>query len=400
MAARRVELFFQEGTSDKVYEAEVVADGDGTWTVKVAWGRRGGPLQRGTKAVKVPLAKAEREYEKLVREKTSKGYQEVTAEVQPAAVAPPVGQGSASRAVAGGKGRAKLAQAAQLLVACDERELEALLADEQVVAQQKLDGARVLVHVGETVVATNRAGQVTALADAALLASLADLVRGTVLDGELVQDASGPCLWLFDCLQHGTEDLRPRGYLERYQELDVVVDQVSGPVKLVPLFRTAAQKRALLERLRRERAEGIVFKRVDAPYVPGRPSSGGPQRKYKFTKSADVVIVENAGNAYAMVVHDAQGAARAVGKVFAGTTNELRAELDARLGRGETPVAEVEYLYATDDDQLFQPVFLRLRDDKEPDECTLDQLVRTSREVMAKEASPARPAKAAKRKKS
>jgi hypothetical protein len=43
MAARRVELFFQEGTSDKVYEAEVVADGDGTWTVKVAWGRRGWP---------------------------------------------------------------------------------------------------------------------------------------------------------------------------------------------------------------------------------------------------------------------------------------------------------------------------------------------------------------------
>jgi ATP-dependent DNA ligase len=76
-------------------------------------------------------------------------------------------------------------------------------------------------------------------------------------------------------------------------------------------------------------------------------------------------------------------AERAIGKVFAGTTNASRAELDLRLGRGERPVAEVEYLYATEDDQLFQPVFLRLRDDKEPDECTLDQLVRTSRDVVA-----------------
>ena len=31
----------------------------------------------------------------------------------------------------------------------------------------------------------------------------------------------------------------------------VVVDQVSGPVKLVPLFRTAAQKRELFERIQR-----------------------------------------------------------------------------------------------------------------------------------------------------
>jgi ATP-dependent DNA ligase len=72
---------------------------------------------------------------------------------------------------------------------------------------------------------------------------------------------------------------------------------------------------------------------------------------------------------------------RRIGKVFAGTTNESRAELDERLGAGERPVAEVRYLYATDDEQLFQPVFIRLRDDKAQTECLRSQLEKTRRDV-------------------
>lgn len=389
MSTRRsVSLFFQEGSSDKVYEGAIVEEPDGTFTVQVAWGRRGTPLQRGTKAVKVTLARAEAALDKVVREKKGKGYEEVTATAAPAAVAPPVGQGSASKAGVGSR-RARLGQAAQLLVACEPDELEALLADEAWVAQQKLDGARVLVHVKESVVATNRSGEVTELASAELLSCLAEAPRGSVLDGELVGDE----YHVFDLLQHGTQDLRTTGYLDRWLELDALVDQLSGPVRLVALARTEAEKRALFARLEAERAEGIVFKRRGAPYTPGRPSSGGAQLKHKFVKSADVVIVENAGNAYAMVVFDQDGAERAVGKVFAGTTTATRKAIDAKLGAGERPVAEVEYLYATDDDQLFQPVFLRLRADKAAEECTLDQLVRTNRAVVAP-ARKSRPRKA------
>lgn len=380
---RSVSLFFQEGSSDKVYEGAIVEEPDGTFTVQVAWGRRGAPLQRGTKAVKVTLARAEAALDKVVREKKGKGYEEVTATAAPAAVAPPVGQGSASKAGVGSR-RARLGQAAQLLTSCAPDELEGLLADEAWVAQQKLDGARVLVHVpgsgqAREVVATNRAGEVTELASAELLSCLAEATPGSILDGELV----GGEYHAFDLLQHGTQDLRGAGYLDRWLELDALVDQLSGPVRLVAVARTEAEKRALFARLEAERAEGIVFKRRDAPYVPGRPASGGAQRKHKFVKSADVVIVANAGNAYAMVVLDAEGAERSVGKVFAGTTNASRKALDARLGAGERPVAEVEYLYATDDEQLFQPVFLRLREDKAAEECTLDQLVRTNRDVVA-----------------
>ena len=95
-------------------------------------------------------------------------------------------------------------------------------------------------------------------------------------------------------------------------------------------------------------------------------------------KTADVVITKNVGNAYQMAAFE-DGALREIGKVFAGTTNESRAELDRLLGDGVTPVAEVKYLYATDDKVLFQPVFVRTRDDKEASACTIDQLVQTDR---------------------
>jgi len=42
----------------------------------------------------------------------------------------------------------------------------------------------------------------------------------------------------------------------------------------------------------------------------------------------------------------------------------------------------VKYLYATADDQLYQPVFVRVRDDKEPEACLGTQLKHTDRTVV------------------
>jgi bifunctional non-homologous end joining protein LigD len=129
-----------------------------------------------------------------------------------------------------------------------------------------------------------------------------------------------------------------------------------------------------------QNAEGVVFKDRRAPYTGGRPSSGGTQRKHKLIKSCDVAIMMNAGNAYLMCVYDGKKPVEC-GKVFAGTTNESRQEIDDLLKKGVMPVAEVQYLYATDDDKLFQPVFVRLRDDKKPFDCAHAQLVRTNKDV-------------------
>jgi bifunctional non-homologous end joining protein LigD len=382
---KSIELFYQEGSSDKVYNAAIVEEDDGSYTVQVEWGRRGSSLNRGTKAVKVTLEKAEQAYERVVRQKTGKGYEELTDEVQPAAVAPPEGEGSGSKASRRPGSRARLGQAAQLLNPVDGDAVGALLSDPGIVAQQKLDGVRLLSHVGEEgVVVTNRQGQVTS-APPAVIAALGEIDANTILDGELV----GGDYHLFDILTDAGHDLRDEGYLDRLDCLEELADSLGPPLHLVQTAHTPEQKRALFARLQREGAEGIVFKRADAPYRPGRPASGGKQLKHKFVKSADVVMLENAGNAYLMGVHDDEGRLRPVGKVFAGTTNDTRRQLDEALAAGEHPVAEVRYLYATDDSQLYQPVFCQLRHDKEPEDCLLSQLEYTSREVV--ELTPTEP---------
>ncbi len=374
---KSIQLFFQEGASDKVYIATILEDG-GAYTVKVEWGRRGSALNRGNKAVKVSLDSAEKTFAKLVREKTAKGYQPITEDVKPAAVAPPEGEGSGSKVA--GK-RTKVGPAAQLLNAIDESELDAFLLDDRYVAQQKLDGYRVVARVERgRVVATNRAGQETQVPDP-VRDGVSGLPHGTVVDGEVVAHEEGHVYWLFDVLAVAGRDVTGLGYVARWELLDGELEPgLSGPVRVLGLASSHRDKRALHDKLAAARAEGVVFKDARAPYKPGRPASGGEQRKHKFVKSADVVLVANAGNAYRMAVFDG-GRQLEVGKVFAGTTNESRRRIDELLGAGERPVAEVKYLYATEDEQLFQPVFVRLRDDKEPAECLRGQLQKTSREV-------------------
>ncbi len=370
---KSVRLFFQEGSSDKVYNAAIVEDGSG-FTVHVEWGRRGSTLNAGNKCVRVTRAAADKMFERLVREKRNKGYEEIAGEVKPAAVAPPEGKGSASK-VSTGK-RAKVGHAAQLLTAIDDDdELAKFLADDGMVAQQKLDGIRVLVQVQDgELIATNRDGKVTQLAGKAL-GGLEYLPQGTIVDGEVLGDA----YWLFDVLQLAGDDVRGQGYLDRWQLLDAELEPaLTGNARVLPVASGKKAKRALHDKLRGASAEGIVFKQREAPYTSGRVMT---QRKYKFVKTADVMILENAGNAYRMAVWDGRTLFD-VGRVFAGTTNATRKELDARLARGEKPVAEVRYLYATDDHQLFQPVFVGIREDKIAKACVRAQLVRTDRTVV------------------
>ncbi|MBD2578220.1 WGR domain-containing protein [Oscillatoria sp. FACHB-1406] len=73
---RRMTLSFQEGTSDKVYEVDLCQVGGG-YLVNFRYGRRGATLKEGTKTTQpVTLARAEQLFEKLVTEKTRKGYRE------------------------------------------------------------------------------------------------------------------------------------------------------------------------------------------------------------------------------------------------------------------------------------------------------------------------------------
>src|SRR6185437_12403817 len=100
---------------------------------------------------------------------------------------------------------------------------------------------------------------------------------GSVIDFEAIGDTGV----LFDLLQLGNEDLRGLGALKRWQRLAGCMPS-SDSIRLVRTAITTAEKRKLYDALRAERAEGVVFKRKDAVYTPGRPNSGGPLLKFKF----------------------------------------------------------------------------------------------------------------------
>ncbi|HSD89432.1 MAG TPA: hypothetical protein VLB44_18005, partial [Kofleriaceae bacterium] len=69
-------LWFREGTSDKVYEIDLVEVATGQYVVNFRFGRRGGALKDGTKtSLPVALDKARGIFGKLVDEKLAGGYQ-------------------------------------------------------------------------------------------------------------------------------------------------------------------------------------------------------------------------------------------------------------------------------------------------------------------------------------
>lgn len=76
---KRTTLHYQEGTSDKVYEVDLCLVGTDRYVVNFRYGRRGATLKEGVKTEQpVTLAQAEKVFDKLVSEKTKKGYQDVS----------------------------------------------------------------------------------------------------------------------------------------------------------------------------------------------------------------------------------------------------------------------------------------------------------------------------------
>jgi predicted DNA-binding WGR domain protein len=71
----QTKLHYKEGNSDKIYEVDLCDAGGEKFVVNFRYGRRGAELKEGTKTtVPVQFAEAEKIFQKLVDEKTRKGY--------------------------------------------------------------------------------------------------------------------------------------------------------------------------------------------------------------------------------------------------------------------------------------------------------------------------------------
>lgn len=333
-------LYFSDGSSNKEYHAHLVPQGDG-WVVNYEFGPRGGTLKAGSKTpAPLTLEKAKKVFDNLVKEKTGKGYSPGEA-----------GQRFEGTELAG----RSTSHVPQLLNAIGDDELEAVLGNDAFAAQEKHDGHRVMISKeGATVQGINRLGLTIALPKP--VADAVSRIPGDiVLDGELVGAA-----------YHAFDVPSKQPYHQRLLTLEQAVSRCGHPVFLVSTKQGEQAKRSLLAEVKARRGEGIVLKRLDAPYTPGRPNSGGPQLKYKLTTTASVIVlgVKDGKRSVELGILDG-GAVRDLGNVTIPANQAIPKADD---------VVEVEYLYAYPGGGLCQPVFLGPRSDIPREDCVAQQL--------------------------
>ena len=277
------------------------------------------------------------------------------------------------------------------------------------VYEPKWDGFRAVVAVsGGEVTLTSRNGNdlTERFASVARSARLGIRAADAVLDGEicaldeqgrssfsLLQQGEGRlALVLFDLLELDSEPLVGLPLEERRRRLGDVVTSSVGSIILSPQFDDGE---ALLVAAREQGLEGVVAKRLDSRYLPGR--RGTEWRKVKVKGRQEVVVAgytkgqgrrARGFGSLVVGVHEA-GGLRWAGNVGTGFND---AEIERVLGllkpreRPDSPfsevprmprvrrsdvvwveptlVAEVEFAEWTREGRLRAPVYVGLREDK------------------------------------
>jgi bifunctional non-homologous end joining protein LigD len=356
MVRDSIVLYYQNGPSDKEYRASIDEQPDGC-SVNFAFGRRGSTLQTGTKVVRCSYEQARVVYDRLVREKEAKGYVQGGGTPTPAY--------TNATAVATGI-------LPQLLNPIEEGEALRCIGDPTFGAQEKFDGKRILLRKKDgRVTGINRKGLECGIPSEIVVDAMS-MEGDFVLDGECV----GTLFHAFDILERDGTDVTSLPYHMRYEML-LPPGGVPVPtwIAKAPLARGSEEKSALLARLLHDNKEGIVFKRLDAAYVPGRPDSGGDQLKHKFYATCSCIVaginarrsvsLELIGNRSPTFDPAGNGIHVNVGNCTIPPNKAI-----PQVGQ----IVEIRYLYAYRGGSLYQPTYIGVRDDLDVAACVLSQL--------------------------
>ena len=202
---------------------------------------------------------------------------------------------------------------------------------------------------------------------------------------------------LFDVLLWDGEDLHGKSLAERRAKVETL------PYEVSPATRDVDEARAWLERLDVAGLDGVIAKRLDSPYLPG---SREAVRKVKGLRTADCVVFgvtwsdKGTGVASLMLGLYENGDLRPVGSAPASgkKRDEILERVEPLLGknperrpRGEPTrwrpkvegewspvppelVVEVKYDKWQKGRFRHNSRFLRFRPDKDPEQCTVDQV--------------------------
>lgn len=346
MLPKQVSLHYISGGSDKVYHIQLVPEAAG-WIVNFQYGRRGKPLRSGTKtAAPVDYDTALKAYNSLLKAKISKGY--TTA---------PDGKPYSLP----GDTTQLTSYVPQLLNPMDYAEAcEWYTCNHKNCALQiKHDGERrgVIIRAG-TVTGANRRGFVTGLP--------LDIVRALeILAGgeDLILDTEdmGDHLVIFDVLERMgnlrvfsfEERMKTLAYLDGRIKAHALDEWLKVDLPTLPLSFGSFEGFIKIAELNHE--EGVVIRDTNQPYTPGRPNSGGGAYKLKFYSTVTCEVLGRHPTKRSVAIGVLDGGIRMVGNCSIPANAGIPA-----MGQ----FIEVRYLYAYKDGSLYQPIYVRLRDDK------------------------------------
>lgn len=278
--------------------------------------------------------------------------------------------------------------------------LETAEYDPNVAFEQKLDGVRapvLLNHDRPPMFIQRNGAQLKHAASLLVLpqiaAAMPRLPTGwrVVLDGELMWDTG--TYVIFD-LPSMNAPLMPAivpssrfsARRDRLEHLYGAMFEDTETVKLVRHERSAEEKHLLAKTVKDINGEGILVKRLDAPYSVGTRVSHS--LKVKFTKTVDVIVLS------ANLHRNDEG--NLAGSIEFCLLQPGSKEWDesavpawygscSAIGRGDVKpgdVIEVEYLAYMAGGGIREPRMVRIREDKSPSECTIEQLTEHNKAVL------------------
>lgn len=344
---KSIYLFCTEGGSNKEYHAHLRANGD-RWVVNYANGPRGKVGQSKPKTAQpLSFAEASKVFNDLVKSKTRIGYTECETGVRFTNTE--------------NSGRAS-GHRPQVPTPISEGRAEELILSDEYAAQEKANGERRTVQIGELVRGINKLGLYVNIPETWTMEFRA--LGDAKVDGEQVGDT----LFIFDLLEIEGKDIKHLPFKTRYTLLEQLLDGTANVVPSMKLLKAAfstAEKRALLIALENTRREGLVFNNINAGYESGRSTNS---LKYKFLESSTcIVIQQNQQRSVRIGLLNAAGNLVPVGNVTIPGNKEVPEE---------NTLIEVEYLYFNPGGAFEQPVYLGPRNDILLEEALLSQIIR------------------------
>jgi ATP-dependent DNA ligase len=238
---------------------------------------------------------------------------------------------------------------------------ELFVQDDKYAVSQKFDGRRMTIQTAP-VRAFNRLGEEIAV-PASLVSEFGHISNRWLFDGELLANGT---YHVFDLLETPQGPCRQQPWEIRQALLTRIFENVFDYAFLVKQVRGEEEKYNFLSKCRGQDAEGVMFARVDAPYIKRRTKN---LIKFKFVKQVDCVVtakgLDDKDNLELAVYRD--GEIVNVGRCSALTGDGP----DVKVG----DVVTVDILYATNKGRLYQPVRPRIRTDKTPQQCDFFQVI-------------------------